>query len=104
MMSPFSNRYLMIRSFVLVLAFGALGSIGIARYVGQQPTAGTNSALEFDACLQDETTGNTILFNSHTGDFIFCPVSGASVKGRATLNSHSGTTTTLDYSKGDVNV
>jgi hypothetical protein len=54
--SPFQTQRLAIRSFVLVIAFGVLASIAIGRYLEQQPTAGPDTAVEFDTCLQDDTT------------------------------------------------
>jgi hypothetical protein len=49
----------------------------------------------YDICLQDDSTGATLLFNSQTGDYRLC-CGGAAITGRGTV-SRRGNTVTLTH-------
>jgi len=64
------------------------GTFMTTRKLTGQQTGGfsvTATVVVFDSCLQDESNGNTLSFNSMTGDYIFCqtrpPNSSQSVAG-----------------------
>jgi hypothetical protein len=56
----------------------------------------------FDVCLQDETTRDTLMFNSQTGDYLFvrCGAGGFSLSGRGTAKV-KGSTFTLEHNASD---
>ncbi len=55
----------------------------------------------FDVCLQDQTNGNFIVFNSQTGDYLFVRCSdGFQISGRGTITRPNGCTITLTHNLG----
>jgi hypothetical protein len=57
--------------------------------------------LVFDCCLQDEVAkGNQIVFNSVTGDYIYCSINGPAVIGKGTV-SMKGCSITLEHYAAD---
>ena len=40
----------------------------------------------FDTCLQDDSSGSVLQFNSSTGDYVFCCANGVTVSGRGTVS------------------
>lgn len=64
---------------------------------GAQSSASCNlTVVVYDTCLQDDVSGDSLLFNSYTGDYQFtrCGVGGFVVKGKAEL-SRDGCSTKL---------
>ena len=61
---------------------GADGSYAITRVItgvqtGGWTTTATVVTKPFDICLQDDSNGNSLVFSSETGDYIFCQSCGA---------------------------
>jgi len=60
--------------------------------------------VDYDMCLQDQSNGNILLFNSMTGCYIFTQCStGFIMTGTGTVSTQ-GCTTTLQDSKPDRNL
>jgi uncharacterized delta-60 repeat protein len=69
---------------------GIQSDFALARYNGDGPS--------FDICLQDDSTGNLLQFNSTTGDYQFTRCGGSLVLGgKGSLISRGGTFTLQDY-------
>ena len=49
----------------------------------------------FDICLQDDSSGAVVQFNSSTGDYVFCCGNGVTVSGRGTLSKQGNIYTLL---------
>jgi CSLREA domain-containing protein len=56
----------------------------------------------FDVCVQDDTSRDTLLFNSHTGDYLYrrCGAGGFSLSGRGSVRVQ-GSLFILDHSASD---
>ena len=73
---------------------GAGGQVfALAGYNGDTPTSS-------DLCIQDDSSGNLLLFNSTTGDYSFTNCAGVSIGGRGMLTKRGGMITLQDF-KGD---
>ena len=57
--------------------------------------AGSLPPAVFDICLQDDSSGATLQFNSITGDYAFCCGSSVTVSGRGTLSKQGNIYTLL---------
>jgi hypothetical protein len=100
MRSPFSVHRSGSRALIITVAFMAISAGAIARYVEREPKPAADASVDFDVCLQDDYTGDILMFNSTTGAYLICPKSGASVKGTGTVGGYKGIIT-LDHVKGD---
>jgi uncharacterized delta-60 repeat protein len=67
------------------------GDFAVARYVG---------GATFDTCLQDDRNGNTLQYNSATGDYQFTNCSGFTIAGTAKLKK-KGSNITLEHDATD---
>lgn len=53
--------------------------------------------FDFDLCLQDDTNGNLLRFNSTTGDYQFTNCSGITLGGTGVINRRGGIVTLQQY-------
>ena len=89
--------------FTINLATGAatpIGAIGVNETVHSIAIGGVSRRAGFDVCLQDDRTGDSLQFDSCTGDyqFIRCGAGGFTLIGRG-VTSRSGNFLTLRDSK-----
>jgi hypothetical protein len=83
------------------LATGAatlIGAIGVNEAIRGLAIGGSQSATRFDFCLQDDRTGDTLWFNSCTGDYQFtrCGTGGFMATGRGDVDRVGGFLTLRD--------
>src|SRR6185295_5497768 len=64
---------------------GALMVTDLA-FASVQPAVSLPPPAVFDTCLQDDSSGSVLQFNSTTGDYAFCCASGVTVSGRGIVS------------------
>jgi HYR domain len=71
---------------------GTTTVICIATDAASNPGSCSFTVTVFDVCVQDDTTGDTLLFDSQTGDYLFvrCGTSGFRLSGKATVQVKDG--------------
>ncbi|MGH9765900.1 MAG: DUF4394 domain-containing protein [Blastocatellia bacterium] len=87
--------------FTVNLGTGAatlVGAIGVNEVVHAIAIGGVSSAAGFDTCLQDDRTGDSLQFDSCTGDYQFtrCGAGGFTLIGRGDINRVDGLLTLRD--------
>jgi len=55
-------------------------------FASVQPAVSLPPPAVFDTCLQDDSSGSVLQFNSTTGDYAFCCASGVTVSGRGIVS------------------